>query len=244
MNRYQFFPVLLSALLLVTPASSPAGFLDDVIKSMNLSSAVPTTLDDATVVKGLKEALATGTGNAVASVSKTDGYFGNQLIRIAMPEKLQTAADLLGRFGFRQEVDDFVLAMNRAAEKAAPKAREHFISALKTMTFEDARKILQGSDTSATEYFRSRTGTEIFNEFKPVVSTSLQDVGAVQSYRQMASSFKSIPFAGRFTDVDLDTYVTNKAVDGLFAMIGEEEKKIRTDPAARGTELLKKVFGK
>jgi len=243
MNRYLFFPFLLATLLLISPASSGAGFLDDVMKSMNLPKTSSSSLDDATVVKGLKEALATGTGKAVASVSKTDGYFGNQLIRILMPEKLQTAADLLGRFGFRQEVDDFVLAMNRAAEKAAPKAKEHFISALKAMSFEDARKILQGSDTSATEYFRSRTGTEIFTEFKPVVSSSLQDVGAVQSYRQLANSFKSIPFAGSFTDVDLDTYVTNKAVDGLFAMIGEEEKKIRTDPAARGTELLKKVFG-
>lgn len=244
MNGYLLFPVLLSALLLSSPAPSQAGFLEDVMKNLNIPTTAATNLDDATVVKGLKEALATGTGNAVAAVAKTDGYFGNQLIKVLMPERLRTAADLLGRFGYRQEVDDFVLAMNRAAEKAAPRARDHFISALKTMTFEDARKILQGSDTSATEYFRSRTGTEIFIEFKPVVAASLQDVGAVQSYRQLASSFKSIPFAGSFADVDLDTYVTTKAVDGLFAMIGEEEKKIRTDPAARGTELLKKVFGK
>lgn len=244
MNRYLSSTVLILASLLISPASSQAGFLDDVMKNIKLPPVAASGLDNATVVEGLKEALATGTGNAVTSVSKTDGYFGNQLIRILMPERLQTAADLLGRFGFRQEVDDFVLAMNRAAEKAAPKAKEHFISALKTMSFEDAQKILQGSDTSATEYFRSRTDKDIFAEFKPVVSTSLQDVGAVQSYRQMASSFKSIPFAGSFADVDLDTYVTNKAVDGLFAMIGEEEKKIRTDPAARGTELLKKVFGK
>jgi len=244
MKRSLIILTLLSALPLAFPASSRAGFLDEVIKSLNLPTAAPAGLDDATVVKGLKEALSTGTGNAVASVSKTDGYFDNQLIRILMPEKLRTAADLMGKFGFRQEVDDFVLAMNRAAEKAAPKAREHFISALKAMTFEDAQKILQGGDTSATDYFRRSTDKAIFADFKPVVSSSLQEVGAVQSYRQMADSFKSIPFAGSFADVDLDNYVTNKAVDGLFTMIGEEEKKIRTDPAARGSELLKKVFGK
>jgi ribosomal protein S11 len=244
MHYYLLSPLLLSALLLIFPTSSRAGFLDDVMKNLDLPTAAPSSLDDATVVKGLKEALATGTGNAVASVSKTDGYFGNQLIKILMPEKLRTAADLMGKFGFRREVDDFVLAMNRAAEKAAPKAREHFISALQAMTFEDAQKILQGGNTSATEYFRRSTDKAIFAEFKPVVSASLQDVGAIQSYRQMADSYKSIPFAGSFADVDLDNYVTNKAVDGLFTMIGEEEKKIRTNPAARSTELLKKVFGK
>jgi RNA binding exosome subunit len=244
MNRSLIIPALLSALLVLLPAASRAGFLDDVMKELSIPAAATAGLDDATVVKGLKEALATGTGNAVASVSKTDGYFGNQLIRIVMPERLRTAADLLGNFGFRQEVDDFVLAMNRAAEKAAPKAREHFITALKAMTFEDAQKILQGGDTSATDYFRRSTDKAIFAEFKPVVSSSLKDVGAVQSYRQMTDSFKTIPFAGSFAEVDLDSYVTSKAVDGLFTMIGEEEKKIRTNPAARSTELLKKVFGK
>jgi hypothetical protein len=244
MNHYQLLPALLSTLLLILPATSMAGFLDDVMKNLELPAATTAGLDDATVVKGLKEALATGAGNAVTSVSKQDGFFGNQLIRILMPERLRTAADLLGRFGFRQEVDDFVLAMNRAAEKAAPMAKEHFISALKAMTFEDAQKILRGGNTSATEYFRQKTDKDIFAEFKPVVSSSLQDVGAIQSYRQMADSFKSIPFAGSLADVDLDNYVTNKAVDGLYTMIGEEEKKIRTDPAARTSELLKKVFGK
>ena len=244
MKRSLIILTVLSALPLLFPGSSRAGFMDDVIRALELPTAAPVGQDNATVIKGLKEALSTGTANAVASVSKTDGYFGNQLIKILMPEKLRAAADLMGRFGFRQEVDDVVLAMNRAAEKAAPRAKEHFISALKAMTFDDAQKILQGGDTAATDYFRRSTDKAIFADFKPVVSSSLQEVGAVQSYRQMANSFKAIPFAGSFADVDLDTYVTNKAVDGLFTMIGEEEKKIRTDPAARGSELLQKVFGK
>ncbi len=244
MNRHLLFPVLLAALLSIAPASSEAGFLNDVMKNITVPPAATAKLDDATVVKGLKEALATGTANAVTAVSQTDGYFGNQLIKIPVPDKLRPAAALLNKFGFRQEVDDFVLAMNRAAEKAAPKAKKHFIAALQAMTIEDAQKILQGGNTSATEYFRDKTSKAIFAEFKPVVSSSLQNVGAVQSYRQMAESFKTIPFAGSLADVDLDDYATNKAVDGLFAMIGAEEKKIRTDPAARGTELLQKVFAK
>lgn len=244
MKRCLLVLSLLSALSLVVAVSARAGFLDSLLKTINTPTAATSGLDEATVVKGLKEAFSTGAGNAVAAVSRTDGYFGNELIRILMPEKLRTAADVMGRFGFRQEVDTFVLAMNRAAEKAAPKAREHFVTALKAMTFEDAQKILQGGDTAATEYFKSKTNQNIFADFKPVVAATLQEVGAVQSYRQMADSFKSIPFAGSFVDVDLDNYVTEKAVDGLFTMIGEEEKKIRTNPAARGTELLKKVFGR
>lgn len=112
------------------------------------------------------------------------------------------------------------------------------------MTFDDARKILKGDNTSAPEYFREKTSEDIYTAFKPVVSSSLQDVGAAQSYKQMMKRFNSIPFAGSVGAFDLDHYVTNKAVEGLFIMLGDEETKIRTDPAARGTELLRKVFGK
>jgi len=198
----------------------------------------------ATIAKGLKEALSTGTSRAVSSVSKKDGYFANRMITIPMPEKLRTAADLVGTLGFRQEVDDVILGMNRAAEKAAPKATEHFMAALKAMTFDDARTILQGNNTAATEYFRRKTGEDIYREFKPLVSSSLLDVGAIKSYRQMTERFTAIPYAGQLAAFDLDAYVTDKAVEGLFIMLGEEEKKIRTDPAARGSELLRQVFGR
>jgi Protein of unknown function (DUF4197) len=243
MNRHCLLSALLLVLLVSVPVPSRAGFLDDMMKSLGSADSPGAGLDNGTIVKGLKEALATGTGRAVASVSRQDGYFGNQAIKILVPEKLRSAADLLRQFGYRQEVDDFVLGMNRAAEKAAPKATEYFIAALKSMSFDDARKILQGGNTSATEYFRQKTGAEIHRAFEPVVSDSLQQVGAVKSYRQMMDTFKSIPFAGSATTFDLDDYVATKAVDGLFSMVGEEEKKIRTDPAARGTELLRTVFG-
>jgi hypothetical protein len=237
--------VLLSALFSL-PAR--AGWLDDLNSAVGTSIGTSTTsgigLDEATIAKGLKEALATGTTRAVASVSRQDGYFGNQMIKVLLPEKVRSTAELLGKFGFQPEVDDFVLSMNRAAEKAAPKATEYFVGALKAMTFDDARKILQGGQTSATEYFRDKTGDKIYAAFKPVVIANMKEVGVSSYYGQMVEKFEAIPFAGTVGSFDLDHYVTTKAVNGLFIMLGEEEKKIRTDPAARGTELLKKVFGK
>ena len=242
-----FARVIIAATLLLGSVSTPAraGFFDDLTSIVGGAGGVSaSSLDDSTITRGLKEALATGTTRAVKAVSQRDGYFSNEMIKILLPEKIRSTADLLGRFGFQQEVDDFVLSMNRAAEKAAPKAAEQFVTALKAMTFEDARAILQGDATSATRYFREKTGDRIYADFKPVVVANMKDVGVSRYYSQMKDKFEAIPFAGAVGSFDLDHYVTSKAVDGLFSMLGEEEKKIRTDPAARGTELLKKVFGK
>ena len=239
--------VIIIVTLLLTSTVSPvqAELFDELTSVLGgTEGGQGSGLDDSTIAGGLKEALATGTARAVKAVSQRDGYFGNEMIKILLPEKIRSTADLLGRFGFQKEVDDFVLSMNRAAEKAAPKATEHFTTALKAMTFDDARAILQGDATSATRYFRQKTGDRIYADFKPVVMANMKDVGVAQYYSQMAEKFQSIPFAGAVGSFDLDHYVTTKAVDGLFSMLGEEEKKIRTDPAARGTELLKKVFGK
>ena len=235
-----------AVILLLVFISFPvhAGFFDDLTSTLGLSGGSGAGLDDSTITNGLKEALATGTTRAVKAVSQQDGYFSNQMIKILMPEKIRSTADLLGKFGFQKEVDNFVLSMNRAAEKAAPKATEYFTDALKAMTFDDARAILKGDATSATEYFRQKTGDKIYSAFKPVVVANMKDVGVARTYSQMVNKFETIPFAGAVGSFDLDHYVTTKAVDGLFSMLGEEEKKIRTDPAARGTELLKKVFGK
>ena len=238
---------IIAVTLLLASISSPvyAGFFDDLTSVLGgAGGGSESSLDDSTIARGLKEALATGTTRAVKAVSQRDGYFSNEMIKILLPEKIRSTADLLGKFGFQQEVDDFVLSMNRAAEKAAPKATEHFATALKAMTFDDASAILQGDATSATEYFRSRTGDRIYADFKPVVVANMKDVGVSRYYSQMKEKFEAIPFAGAVGSFDLDHYVTIKAVEGLFSMLGEEEKKIRTDPAARGTELLKKVFGK
>ncbi|HEY3307768.1 MAG TPA: DUF4197 domain-containing protein [Desulfuromonadaceae bacterium] len=242
-NR-RFYILFLVLLFVLITSRSQAGFWDDLGKQFGSPETPGANLDDSTIVKGLKEALATGTTRVVKSVSQRDGYFSNETIKILMPEKIRTAADLLGKFGFQQQADDFILSMNRAAEKAAPKATEFFVSALQAMSFEDARKILQSTPTSATEYFRQKTGDKIYAAFKPVVMTSMEDVGVGRSYAQMMKTFEQLPFAGAAGSLDLDHYVTTKAVDGLFRMLGEEEKRIRTDPAARGTELLKQVFGR
>lgn len=229
------------AFVLCSTTMAYAGLWDDIMKSIGTSSKGET--DDGAIASGLKEALAIGTEKAVTSVSQADGYFGNQMIKILVPEKIQKVTEVLKQVGYQKEVDDFVLSMNRAAEKAAPKAKTFFIDAIKEMTFEDARGILDGGDTSATEFFREKTRDKIYNAFKPVISSSTDEVGVTRSYKEMMGEYGSIPFMNK-EPMDLDHYVTTKAMDGLFYMVGQEEKKIRTDPAARVTDLLKSVFGK
>lgn len=231
---------LLFLLATVGHAADPFG---DIMKGLKIPSVPSAGLDDGTIVSGLKEALSVGTGNAVTSVSALDGYFTNQAIKILMPDKIRKVADVMAKVGYQKEVDEFVLSMNRAAEKAAPYAREYFVDAIKQMTFEDARKIWQGSDTAATEYFKSKTSDKLYNAFKPTVSESMDRVGTTKAYKDMMGKYTSIPFM-KAESLDLDHYVTTKSLDGLFYMVGEEEKKIRTNPAARTTDLLKTVFGK
>ena len=218
-----------------------AGLLDDVIKTIGGSGKGEP--DESTIISGLKEALSIGTDKAVKNVSQVDGYFGNQVIKILMPEKIQKVADILRKVGYQKQVDDFVLSMNRAAEKAAPQAASIFVDAIKGMTIEDAKKILNGGDTAATEFFKRKTHDNIYDAFKPIISSSVNEVGVTRSYKEMMGEYESLPFMSK-ESVDLDHYVTNKAMDGLFYMVGQEEKKIRTDPAARVTDLLKTVFGK
>ncbi len=230
-------------ILVVIFFSSPAyaGLVDDVMKGVG--GAQKGGADEGTTASGLKEALSIGTENAVRNVSRLDGYFGNQAIKILMPGNIQKVADVLGKVGYQKQVDDFVLSMNRAAEKAAPKATTFFVDAIREMTFEDAKKILGGGDTAATEFFKDKTHDKLYAAFKPVVSSSVNEVGATRSYKEMMGKYESLPFMDK-KSLDLDHYVTNKALDGLFYMVGQEEKKIRTDPAARVTDLLKTVFGK
>jgi RNA binding exosome subunit len=218
-----------------------AGFLDNVMKMFGGSSQEKP--DENTITSALKEAIVIGANNAVKSVSKNDGYFGNQAIKILIPEKIKMIAEGLGKIGYQKQVDDFILSMNRAAEKAAPKAKSFFIDAIKEMTFDDARKILNGDDTAASDYFKIKTNDKLYEAFKPIISSSMNEAGVTRYYKDMTSKFTSLPFV-KPELLDLDHYVTNNALDGLFYMIGEEEKKIRTDPAARVTELLKKVFEK
>ena len=217
-----------------------AGLFDSLTKLFNTSKQQMN--DESTVVKALKEAISIGTGNAVQSVSQLDGYLGNQAIKILMPEKFKMITDGMRKIGYNKPVDDFMLSMNRAAEKAAPEAKAIFIDAIKKMTLDDAKNILNGGNTAATDFFKAKAIGKLYDAFKPIISSSVNEVGVTRYYKDMTSKFALLPFMKSET-LDLDHYVTNEALDGLFYMIGEEEKKIRTDPKARVTELLKKVFG-
>ena len=193
---------------------------------------------------GLKEALAVGTGNAVQMLSKSNGYFGDAAVKILLPENMQKAAEVLKKAGYQKDVDEFVLSMNRAAEQAAPKARPIFEDAVKKMSFDDAQKIIKGNNTAATDYFKSKTSSQLTNAFKPVVSDSMNQVGATKSYKDLTDRYNSMVPFGKMDSFDLDSYVTKKSLDGMFLKVGQEEAKIRTNPAARTTDLLKSVFGK
>jgi hypothetical protein len=223
--------------------------LDDLMKEAQKvakpapSGAVAGAGDDKTNAAGIKEALAVGTERAVASLSRENGYFGNAAVKILMPPSIQKVADVARQVGYQKQVDEFILSMNRAAEAAAPLASRYFGDAIREMSVDDARGILTGGDTAATDYFSRKTRDKLYAAFKPVVSQKVGEVGATNAYKAMMSRYESVPLM-RSQSVDLDDYVTNKSLDGLFRVVGEEEKKIRTNPVARTTDLLKTVFGK
>lgn len=218
-----------------------AGFQDFVKKTMKAVGGEKGLTNDE-IVKGLKEALEIGTSTAVKEVSKPDGYFKNPLIKIPFPESVQKVEKLLRATGFGNKVDEFELSMNRAAERAAPEAKSIFLEAVKQMTFTDAGKILDGPDNAATLYFKDKTSGRLQEIFEPITHQAMSEVGTTRDYQALDAKIKTIPFGDQM-NFDLDQYVTTKALDGLYLMLAVEEKKIRQDPAARATDLLKKVFG-
>jgi hypothetical protein len=217
-----------------------AGF-QDLLKDVAGKLGGETGLSEEDIVNGLKQALEVGTGNAVNAVSQTDGYFKNPKIKIPLPENVQKFEKILRATGFRNQVDEFELSMNRPAERAAPEAKSIFWNAIKQMTFTDARQILDGPDNAATRYFEDKTSKRLQEIFKPIAHQSMAEVGVTRYYQTIDDKIKTIPFADQMS-FDLDQYVTEKALGGLYLMLAEEEKKIRQDPAARVTNLLKKVF--
>ena len=225
--------------LLTTPQCSSAGFFDDLVKQVTK----PKASQEDTFIAGLKQALDIGTKNAVSTVSKENGYLDNLNIKIPVPDKLSDVDKLLRKVGMGDRVDTFILSMNRAAEAAAPQAVDIFVGAIRDMTVVDAYGIVKGDETAATSYFQGKTTDNLYGLFRPVVTDSMAQVGVVRSYKRMMDKYNSIPFVKKI-DVDLEDYVTDEALGGLFFMVGEEEKKIRKDPAARVTKLLQEVFGK
>jgi hypothetical protein len=233
------FSLIISLISIEPPIASAQ--LKDFLKSIG-EALRGRELSENTIIRGLKEALQIGTGNAVQIVSKVDGYYKSPKIRIPLPDSVQKVEKLLRAVGYGSRIDAFELSMNRAAERAAPEANSMFINAITQMTFTDAKKILQGRDNEATLYFEDKTRGRLHELFRPIVHSVLSEVGVTRWYQELETKVRSIPFTESL-NVDLDGYVTDKALDGLFFMVAEEERKIRQDPAARITDLLKEVFG-
>lgn len=199
-------------------------------------------LDEQTVAAGLREALRVATDRTVISTSKLDGFLGNALIRIVMPEQFEVAAKTLRAVGFGKQVDELEIGMNRAAERAAGEATEVFLNAITQMTLEDAFSILNGGDNAVTNYFRSRTEESLHERFKPIVTEKMSEIGLYKVYNGLTDYYNKLPLVTT-PALDLDEYVTQHALKGLFTVLGQEEKRIRTDPLARTTDLLRRVFG-
>ncbi len=236
-----FFRALMISVTIFLTALPASAQIDRIFKGLGLGQQ--SEMSDAKVGSGLKEALEIGTENTVNLTGRQDGYFLNQAIKILMPEKLRNLEKGLRAVGYGPQVDEFVLSMNRAAEQAAPFAKQIFWDAVGEMTFEDARKILSGHETAATDYFKSKTTDKLTVAFRPVVDREMNEVGVTRQYKELVGRFQAIPFV-KSESFDIDHYVLTKALDGLFHVLGEEERKIRTNPAARVTDLLKEVFGK
>jgi len=219
-------------------AQSP---LDGIMKRIEGSENRPLATDRITA--GLKEALQVSTGKAVASTGRPDGFLKNEAIKILLPEKLQGIGKGLRLVGMGSQVDELEVGMNRAAEQAAPAAKQIFIDAVLSMSFEDARNILSGGDTAATEYFKDKSSGQLTEAFAPIVRKAMENVGVIRQYDRLMEN----PMAGRLAggaNLNIDSYVVEKTLAGLFHVMGEEEKKIRKDPAAQTTALLKDVFGR
>jgi hypothetical protein len=206
-----------------------------------LAAGNASTLTDDKIISGLKEALEVSTTKAVALTGRHDGFLKNESIRILLPPKLQSIGKSMRLIGMGDQVDELEIGINRAAEQATPQAKEIFLTALKKMTFHDARRILAGNETAATDYFRAVSSADLTAAFTPVVHHSLEHVGVIRQYNHV---IKSAPGgAALASEFDLDQYVVEQTLNGVFEVLGAEESMIRRDPAAQTSALLKEVFG-
>lgn len=232
MDRRQFnshsVPMMLAAVMLLAQRNVQALSIDD--------------LSHAEASQGLKAALEKGARAAVSALGKTDGFLGNEKVRIPLPGYLEDVAKLLRALGQGGRIDELVTVMNRAAEAAVPMARDLLVGAVRTMTVSDAKKILLGGETSVTAFFAEKTRAPLTVRFLPVVTQATARVGLAQKYNQVAGQAADLGLVKK-DDANIQQYVTGKSLDGLYWMIGEEEKKIRRDPVATGNAVLQKVFG-
>jgi len=234
--------ILITVFLFISATVSKAQFdINQTVKdATNIINGKNLSNDD--IIKGLKEALSVGTKNSSGKASKTDGYYKNPLIKIPFPKEGQQMESTLKSLGMTKQVNDFVKSLNRAAEDAAKKAAPIFLDAITKMTITDGVNILKGNDDAATQFLKKGTSTQLKNEFKPVIKTSLNKVQVTKYWNPLVKNYNKVPFVTKMNP-NLEEYVTQKAMDGLFMLIAQEEAKIRKDPKAQVTDILKKVFG-
>ena len=227
------------------PAKPAGGLFGKILEAVTQPSAGTSgSLSNLDIASGLKEALRIGVSNGSAQASKLDGYFKNPLLKIAFPPEAQNVANKLRQIGFSKQVDQFELSLNRAAEDAAKKAAPVFIKAVTSMSIQDAVGILRGQNDAATQYLRRTSGQQLVTEFTPIIDSTLKKNNATKYYADLVNIYNKVPFVQKKVNPNLTEYATGKAVDGLFVLVAQEEQKIRENPAARVTDLLKRVFSK
>ncbi len=226
-------------------AASSAQNFNDLKKKAEKKLALPTIpkgFTDEEAGKALKEALSKGAISGSETISKLDGYFANPKIKIPFPPDAKKIEDKLRGIGLNKECDDVILSVNRAAEDAGSSAKDIFIKVISEMTITDAINIVKGADNAGTEYLKAKSRVILVEAFKPIIKNSLDKVGATKNWELVITKYNKIPFVEK-VNPDLVQYATEKAIDGLFVKVAEEELQIRKDPIARTSDLLKKVFG-
>ncbi|MDJ0988073.1 MAG: DUF4197 domain-containing protein [Desulfobacterales bacterium] len=239
--RYKGSVTIIALMIFSVQFGFAAGLRDMAKEAQKTLGGSASGLSSDEITAGLKEALQVGTEKAVGLVSQPDGFYKNPAIKIPLPESVEKADKWLRAAGYGEKIDAFELSMNRAAERAAPEAKSIFWDAISDMNFDDAQKILNGRDNEATLYFKDKTSNRLQEVFKPIVKDAMGEVGVTRSYQELSDKITSMPF-GKSASFDLDQYVTDGALDGLFKMLAEQERQIRTQPTARVTDLLQKVF--
>lgn len=247
----KIFPIILSILIV----NAIEGYSQDLNKTLTeaqknaqkeldkYSKKKKKPLTNTEVISGLKEALNVGTNNSTASASKTDGFYKNPLILIPFPAEAEKIKNTVVNLGMQKQVDDFVMTMNRAAEEASKEAAPVFLDAIKSMSISDGFAILKGADNAATEYLNKKTSADLTLKFTPIIKRAIDKVQVTKYWNPIITTYNKVPGVEK-QNPNLEQYITIKALEGLFKLIAGEEKKIRTDPLAQVTALLKRVFGK
>ncbi|MFT4899898.1 MAG: hypothetical protein ACI9U0_001698 [Flavobacteriales bacterium] len=236
--------ILIGVAILASTGVNAQLNLNKLKNSVKTQVETPTAskLTNDEVISGLKEALSVGVDNAGKSASVMDGFNKNDLIRIPFPAEAENMQKSLRKVGMGKQVDEFELVLNRAAEEAAKEAAPLFLLAIKSMSVKDGLSILKGEDNAATSYLEESTKDSLYTTFRPIVEKALQTVNITKYWSPLASGYNKIPLTKK-VNLDLEDYTTEKAMEGLFKLLALEEKKIREEPAARVSDLLKKVFG-